>query len=171
MQSMNQSLAALVLHQAVTRETALEVSAYPGDLDLMLRKLTYAEENGEEGPDMTEPLSDFSKILELQEIRKAYDELEETSRQQLREREEEIQRLRDELASHDGAATEHEPAVEQLRNENERLNGQISVIRQEYEAKIERLNARIKDLSGGSSPPSIPAARAPEESRRGFFRR
>ena len=53
-----------------------------------------------------------------------------------------------------------------LRSENERLSQQIQVIRQEYEAKIERLNARLRDQSG-----STPSPTATPEERRGFFRR
>ena len=38
---------------------------------------------------------------------------------------------------------------------------------QEYEAKIDRLNSRIRDLSGTAGP----VAPEPETSRKGFFRR
>ena len=88
MQSMNQSLAALVLRGAVTRDTAVAISTRPGDLDLMLRKFLYASdaaasERSTESP-WPSPLSDFSKILELQEIKKLYDELQERHRQDIR---------------------------------------------------------------------------------------
>ncbi len=168
MQSTNQSLASLVLHEAVRKETALEVSPNPGDLDLLLRKLTYSAEHGEEGTDMAETLSDFSKILELQEIKKAYDELQDSVRQQFQERDEEIERLREELAGARGQAPEAAGEADRLRAENERLAGQIQVIRQEYDAKIERLNARIKDLSGGGAPV---VATSSDDGKRGFFRR
>jgi twitching motility protein PilT len=174
MQSMNQSLAALVLHQAVSRDTALEVSTNPGDLDLMLRKMTYAQEYGEEGNDMSEPLCDFSKILELQEIKKAYDELEERTRRELVERDEEIERLRQQVdaigTTHDNGAT-GSAETERLQSENERLSGQIQLIRNEYESKIERLNGRIKELSGGTPAATTAASKAVDEPRRGFFRR
>ena len=169
MQSTNQSLASLVLHEVVRKETALEVSPNPGDLDLLLRKLTYAADNGEEGTDMAETLSDFSKILELQEIKKAYDELQDSVRQQFQERDEEIQRLRGELSKVEGNVPEATGETARLRSENDRLAGQINVIRQEYDAKIERLNARIKDLSvGGGAPLGTVAA---DDAKRGFFRR
>jgi len=171
MQTMNQSLAALVLHQAVRRETALEASTNPGDLDLLLRKMTFAAEHGEEGTDMAETLSDFSKILELQEIRKAYDELQDSVRQQLAERDDEIRRLREELSRLDTTDTGESAETASLRSENERLAGQIQVVRQEYEAKIERLNARIKDLSGGAPTPVTGTRPVADDGRRGFFRR
>jgi len=169
MQSMNQSLASLVLRGAVARDTALAISLKPGDLDLMLRKFLYAAENRspEEGHDMAEPLCDFSKILELQEIKRLYDELQDKHRDAMSERDEEIARLRAELsqASPDAAGAESE----HLRSENERLGKQIQLLRSEYEAKIERMNARMRELSGGGT--QAPAAAGPEAERKGFFRR
>ena len=169
MQSMNQSLAALVLQQAVSRETALAVSTRPGDLDLLLRKHLYAAEHaGEfEGEPMTESLSDYSKIAELQEIKKLYDELQDRHRLDLEERDQEIQRLRTELQA---GAIGHEAVggqIDQMRSENERLAKQVQLIRQEAEARIERLNARVRELTGTAAP----AAHAAEGDKKGFFRR
>jgi len=167
MQSMNQSLASLVLRGAVARDTALAISIRPGDLDLMLRKFLYASDaaGAEHGETMAEPLSDFSKILELQEIKKLYDELSERNRQDIAERDDEIRRLREEVAARDpraaGAESDH------LRAENERLAKQVQMVRQEYEAKIERLNARVRELSGGAAAAPV----AQPEAGKGFFRR
>ena len=116
---------------------------------------------------MAECLSDFSKILELQEIKKLYDELQERQGEGVREREEEIARLRAELASRDASAFTAE--VEQLRVENERLGKQLQLLRQEYEAKVERLNARVRELSGSAVPQAAP--QTAEGDRKGFFRR
>jgi twitching motility protein PilT len=169
MQSMNQSLAALVLHGVISRETALEVSSRSGDLDLMLRKFLYAASGRDEmnGEAMAESLNDFSKIVELQEIKKLYDEVQERHRAEMVERDEEIARLRHdlELASAPGGAVA-DSELEQLRAENERLGRQTQLLRQEYEAKVERLNARIRELAGGGSP-----AATPDADRKGFFRR
>src|SRR4029453_6053794 len=101
MQSMNQSLAALVLRGAGARDTALAIAIRPGDLDLILRKCLYAADaaGAEHGDPMAEPLSDFSKILELQEIKKLYDELSERNRQDISDRDDEIRRLREALAA------------------------------------------------------------------------
>jgi len=170
MQSMNQSLAALVLNGQVSLETALGVSSNSGDLDLILRKFLYSAQgqSPSEVDAMAEPLSDFSKILELQEIKKAYEEQQERHSQDLAEKDEEIARLREAAAQ---ATAESAPAAqdnEQLRQVQERLNQQVQRIRQEYEAKIERLNSRIRDLSNSASRP---AAAAAEPERRGFFKR
>jgi twitching motility protein PilT len=172
MQSMNQSLAALVLHGKINREASLTASANPADLDLVLRKLLYASEQGQKEDDpMAESFSDFSKITELQEIKKHYDDLQERHRTEIADREAEIDRLRAELDSRAGMPDGADGGeASQLRAENERLAKQVQLVRQEYEAKIERLNARIRDLSDGSGETSHPQA-AGENERRGFFRR
>ena len=169
MQSMNQSLASLVLRGAVERETALQISIKPGDLDLMLRKFLYAAENRSpgEGDDMAEPLSDFSKILELQEIKRLYDELQEKHRQEIGDRDDEIARLRSEVSQSSPVAVHAES--DHLKAENERLGKQVQLLRQEYEAKIERMNARMRELSSGV-PAGAPSG-APEGDKKGFFRR
>jgi twitching motility protein PilT len=171
MQSMNQSLAALVLRGVVARETALAASIRPGDLDLMLRKFLYAAENGGDEPGdaaMAEPLSDFSKILELQEIKKLYDEMQERVGSELAEKDDEIRRLREEIATRDAGGAAAGGEMEAMRGENERLAKQIQLLRQDYEAKIERLNARVKELSGAAAGT---ATAAPRDAGSGFFRR
>ncbi len=171
MQSMNQSLAALVIHGAITKEAAQAASSRPGDLDLLLRKMLYAAEHGvePEGETMAEPLGDFSKIVELQEIRKLYDEMQERTGREFREKDEEIARLREELRARSDTNAGNGALVEQLRAEIDRLNRQIQLIRQEYEARLERVNARVKELTAGGTV----AAGAPVEPDRkgGFFRR
>ena len=169
MQSMNQSLAALVLRGVVTRETALDASTRPGDLDLMLRKFLYAAEHGgaEPGDAMAEPLSDFSKITELQEVKKLYDELQERVAGDLSERDTEIRRLREELRGREAGSASVDEQIASFKIENERLAKQINLLRQEYEARIERLNARVKELAGGSQP--APAGSG--DPKNGFFRR
>jgi twitching motility protein PilT len=171
MQTMNQSLVALVLNGAITREAAMSASVNPGDLDLLLRKSLFADEHGEsvpEGADMAEPLSDFSRIVELQEIKKLYDELTDRHQLDLSDKDSEIERLRAELAGRDAVAAAGDGALDQLRAENDRLAKQMQLVRQEYDAKIERLNARIRELSAGA--PAVAAAQ-PEAERKGFFRR
>jgi len=171
MQSMNQSLAALVVNRKVALETALAVSNNPGDLDLILRKLLYAsqDQNSTEGEQMAEPLSDFSKILELQEIKRLYEELQEHQSEALQERDEEIGQLKEMLAEAQ-ATPESEGNGESvgLREENERLSKQLQHLQKEYESKLERLNSRIRELSGAATARS-PAPADPE--RKGFFRR
>ena len=170
MQSMNQSLAALVLHKAIKMEDALAASTNPGDLDLILRKFLFAAENpgcGMEGEEMAQPLSDFSKIVELQEIKKHYDDLQERHSTEIAERDHEIGRLSREVSGY-REREEGNAAVEGLNTENERLNRQMQLLREDYEAKIERLNTRIRELSGGSSRATVAAE---PDRKGGFFRR
>ncbi len=169
MQSMNQSLAALVLNRAITHDTAAAASTDPGDLDLMLRKFIYADklERAEEDSDMAEPLSDFSKILELQEIKRLYDEQQERHAGELAERDREIAHLRADLAQLEGRDSEGNGETDRLNEENERLNRQLQLLRSDYEAKIDRLNARIKELSGNT----VRNGAQPAVERKGFFRR
>ena len=115
---------------------------------------------------MAESVSDFSKILELQEIQRLYEESSERHGAELSARDEEIAQLREELqrlASRTGMDGDE---VQTLRQENERLHKQVKLVRQEYDVKIERLNARVRELSaGGPTQGQEPAE------RRGFFRR
>jgi hypothetical protein len=92
MQTMNQSLIALVLNGVIKKETALAASTNPGELDIEIRKFLYAAEHGIKSADeedaaqfmgtsgeskgedaMALPLSDYSKIVELRN-QKLYDE-------------------------------------------------------------------------------------------------
>jgi hypothetical protein len=152
----------------VKRETALAISMRPGDLDLMLRKFLYASDAAaaaEHGEPMADPLSDFSKILELQEIKKLYDELQDRHRQDVKDRDEEIARLKSEQLRFE--ARESGAETDTLHAEVARLSKQAQLIRQEYEAKIERLNARLREhpQSAMSAPALGP------EAGKGFFRR
>jgi twitching motility protein PilT len=169
MQSMNQSLAALVLNRAITRETALNASANPSDLDLMLRRFLFSGDPGtlDQECAMAESASDYSNILELQEIKKLHDDAQERHRTEIAERDEEIVRLRDELGRRSAQDVGASQAVEQLRQENERIARQIQHLRDEYEGRIERLNARIKELSGAAA--TVGAAAEPD--KKSFFRR
>ena len=167
MQSMNQSLAALVLYGTVKRETAMSASANPAELDLLFRKMGWDQvgTTNEEDDAMAECTSDFSKILELQEVKTLYDELQERHTSEVNEREMEIVRLRAQIASQEPTA-EEEAEVARLRTENQRLGEQIQATRGEYEAKLERMNTRIRDLTTKA------AKEEPQQpERRGLFRR
>ncbi len=114
---------------------------------------------------MAECTSDFSKILELQEVKTLYDELQERHTSDINEREMEIVRLRAQIASQEPTA-EEEAEVARLRAENQRLGEQIQATRDEYESKLERMNTRIRDLT------SKAAKEEPQQpERRGLFRR
>ena len=179
MQSMNQSLAALVIHGEITRETAMQTSTNPGDLELLLRKIVgVALESvggSAQGEDMADPHSDFSKILELTEVKKHYDDLQQRFREEIHGRDRQIADLRNQLNELAGGAQESAAGgggggaeVDRLRGENQRLADQLTKLKSEAEAKIDRLNKRLREVTAQAS--AEPAA-ADGGGRRGFFRR
>ncbi len=147
MQSMNQSLIALLANSVISYEQAVEASADPEDLSLKLRKIfPQIEEKFREG-DMAPSPADFSQITELLEIKRLYEEAEERSKVKLAEKDEQIQSLETEIADVRRILEEREEGegsvkseVEQLRAENERLKAEAT-------KKINTLNERIRDLN------------------------
>jgi chromosome segregation ATPase len=165
MQSMNQSLTALMLNRTITRETALSSSTNPVELDLQMRKIFGSIDGDarEEDPLMAEVTNDFSKIVELQEIRKLYEELQTRYKEDVISRDEELNALRGETARLRDRTDEKEQ-ISELEMKNERLARQINTCREEYEAKIERLNLRLRELSQQQAATTEPG-------KRSFFRR
>ena len=163
MQTMNQSLIALVLNGVISRKTALAVSRSPDDLDLQLRKYFFLKDSADAagGVTMADSLSDYSKILELQEIRKLYDEQEEKHKLELSSKEERIAKLQDELQQKDATLAEFDSEIRKLRDERERLKEQITLVKIDLDAKIEKLQNRIKELSQQSEK---------EPGKKGFFK-
>src|ERR1041385_9165895 len=95
MQSMNQSLIALLAHQKITYQDAMALSSDADDLSLKLRKLfPQIEERVREGGDMAPSHSDFSQITELMNIKRLYEEQEIQWRQRIADKDEEMDNLR-----------------------------------------------------------------------------
>ena len=113
---------------------------------------------------MAESMSDFSKIHELQEIKRLYDELQDTHRREVEARDHTIAELNEQLTGA-AATSEQQDRTAQLQLENQRLAAELEKCRNEYETKIERLNSRVRDLSARAAQP------APEPEKKGFFRR
>jgi twitching motility protein PilT len=167
MQTMNQSLIALILNGAITKQTALQVSTNPSDLDLELRRLIFHKERKGEGDaelsvndlvgmeaeqlpggDMAQPLSDFSKILELQEIKKIYEESRTKHIADLAEKDEAIQHLQDDLQLKGEELGNMKLQLQTVTAEREKLKQHYNFTKTELEAKIQRLQERIQQLSG-----------------------
>ncbi|GAB4224389.1 MAG: hypothetical protein Kow0062_26110 [Acidobacteriota bacterium] len=166
MQSMNQSLAALVINNVITREAALEASLNPGDLDLMLRKFYYAASGRTDAPGEESDMpsdADYSRISKLLEIERLYSELQESFEHEIAEREAKIRQLEQAVRSQSENESGRDARFQQLLEEKERLARTLETQRAEYEGKIERLQARIRELTTESSPSST--------GRSGFFRR
>jgi twitching motility protein PilT len=186
MQTMNQSLIALVLNRVITKETAIKISTNPTELDMELRKFLYAAEKPAEeisvsdflemGEDdqkkrvepMAEPLSDYSKIVELQEIKKLYEEIREKHGIQLADKDENIQRLQDDLRVKDEEINDLKNEIQNGASEREKLKQQLQFTKNDLESKIVRLQERIQQLS---APAAVPSAGMSEKSKPGFFKK
>ena len=148
MQSMNQSLIALLVHQKITYQDAMALSSDPDDLSLKLRKLfPQIEERVRQGGDMAPSYSDFSQITELMDIKRLYEEQEVQWRQRLADKDEEIEGmrhdvdyLRAQIAQTAGGDKQKDEEIARLRGESERL-------RADAQAKITQLQERIKELN------------------------
>jgi twitching motility protein PilT len=157
MQSMNQSLIALLAHQKITYQDAMALASDPDDLSLKLRKLfPQIEERVRQGGDMAPSFSDFSQITELMDIKRLYEEQEVQWRQRLADKDEQLESLRHDLdflrqqvSQQQGGAGAKEEEIARMRGENERL-------RADAQAKINQLQERIKELNqrlmGGAAP-------------------
>jgi twitching motility protein PilT len=185
MQSMNQSLTALVLNGVVSKETALAASTNPSELDMELRKFLYGSEHtkkentemsiadfmddmgggAQKGDPMADSFADFSKIVELQEIKKLYEEQRDKHTREIAEKEEVIQTL-----EHDSRAKQEEivtmkTQMAALQQDREKLKQQLAFTRNELEQKITRLQERIQQLT---APPGAAVA---ADKTKGFFKK
>ena len=148
MQSMNQSLIALLVHQKITYQDAMALSSDPDDLSLKLRKLfPQIEERVRQGGDMAPSYSDFSQITELMDIKRLYEEQEVQWRQRIADKDEELEGLRHDIdylrtqvAQTTGGDRQKDEEIVRLRGENERF-------RADAQAKITQLQERIKELN------------------------
>ena len=185
MQSMNQSLLALVLNGVVSKDTALAASTNPSELDMEIRKFLYGAEKAKgesseisasdflelgvesgKGDDMAESFSDFSKIVELQEIKKLYDELRERQTRELAERDDVIQQMSAEAQIRSEELNNMKVSVASLTQEREKLKQQVLFVKNDLEQKIQRLQERIQQLTAPAA-----AAASADKSGKGFFKK
>ena len=168
MQSMNQSLLALLANGAITYEHAMERSLEPDDLSLMLRKLFPSiEEEQREGKVAPSP-ADFAHIQELIEVKRLYDEQEERWRVRLQEKDDVIAQLEARMADLRQEMSQGTTATAELRAQVEGLTAEKDRLAQESNARVEKLNERIRELnqqlSGGGKASG-------EKAGSGFFKR
>ncbi|MCZ7651304.1 MAG: hypothetical protein M5U13_09145 [Thermoanaerobaculia bacterium] len=145
MQSMNQSLLALLVWGTITYQEAMRQSLDPEDLSLKLRKMFPKIE--ERGGEMSPSTADFSEILALQQYRKLYEEQEEKTKIRVAEKEERIADLETAVASRDQQLRELERRVQEALHEVEKMRGDYNRLRQEAQEKIDKLMERIKELN------------------------
>ncbi len=145
MQSMNQSLLALLVHSAITYRQAMELSTDPEDLSLKLRKMFPDIE--EKGGEMSPSTADFSEILMLQQYRKLYEEQEEKIKLRIAEKDERIAELQTLIDTRDQSGQALEQRIQEGQAEIERMKGDYNRLRQEAQEKIDKLMERIKELN------------------------
>ncbi len=143
MQSMNQSLLALLVHGTITYQEAMEQSPDPEDLSLKLRKMFPSIE--EKGGEVS--TSDFAEIQELIEFRKLYEEQEEKVKLRIAEKDDEMNHMRSLIDDRDRQIREHEERIEEAKRENERMKAENNRLHQEAKQKIEKLMDRIRELN------------------------
>ena len=148
MQSMNQSLVALLVHQRITYEDAMALASDPDDLSLKIRKLfPQIEERVRQGGDMAPSYSDFSQITELMDIKRLYEEQEVQWRQRLLDKDEEIETLRHDLEYTRSQLSQTQGGDKQRDEEIVRLRTEAERLRADAQAKITQLQERIKELN------------------------
>jgi twitching motility protein PilT len=172
MQSINQSLIALLANGAIDIGKAMALATDPEDLSLKLRKLFPSIEEKFRGGIMAPTANDFSAITELMDVKRLYEEQEEKWKLRLQEKEDALANLESDLRERDrvlenraGQVADVEGEVQRMRQENERL-------RQEMAAKVAQLNERIKELNQRLMGTTPTVGNAPATSpQSGFFKR
>ncbi|HUP49814.1 MAG TPA: PilT/PilU family type 4a pilus ATPase [Thermoanaerobaculia bacterium] len=148
MQTMNQSLIALLVHQKITYQDAMELASDPDDLSLKLRKLfPQIEERVRQGGDMAPSYSDFSQITELMDIKRLYEEQEANWRQRLADKDEEMETLRHDLEFLRQQSSQQQSGASGKDEEVARLKGEMERLRADAQAKMLQLQERIKELN------------------------
>jgi len=146
MQTMNQSLIALLVNGKINYRRAMELSTDPEDLSLKLRKLFPQIEEDDRGGLMASD-NDFSAITQLMDVKRLYEEQEEKWKLRLTEKEEEIARYGDELSTQRRAVEGRTQTISDLEEEIQRLKNENDRVAREYQTKIMQLNERIKELN------------------------
>jgi len=145
MQSMNQSLLALLVNGTVSYREAMRQSPDPPDLSLKLREMFPRIE--EQGGEMGVSPADYSTILELQQFRKLYEEQEERVKIRLAERDDQIKKLRETTSQRNSEVQELRAEMSAMEVELEKARSEYQRMRQEGQTKIDKLSERIKELN------------------------
>jgi twitching motility protein PilT len=145
MQSMNQSLLSLLVHGTISYQEAMYQSRDPEDLSLKLRKMFPNIE--EHGGDMSPSTADFSEILELQQFRRLYEEQEDKNRIRVKEKDDEIAELERVVQERDQEIQRVRDQVGEAAGQHDKLKAEYQRLRVEAQEKIDKLAARIKQLN------------------------
>ena len=161
MQSMNQSLIALLCHGVISYDEAEEQSPDPEDLSLKMRKMfpnLMGQSLGQGEEDVSS--NDFSEIQELQQFKRLYEEQEEKIKLRIGEKDEEIERMQSTLSERDQMIREQDERMNEMREEAEKMRADYGRLRDEAQQKIDKLMDRIKELN----------QRLVQDEKKGIFR-
>ena len=148
MQSMNQSLIALLVHQKISYKDAMLLASDPDDLSLKVRKLfPQIEDRVRQGGDMAPTYSDFSQITELMDIKRLYEEQEVQWRQRMTDKEEEVENVKRDLENARQQTNDQQGGSQEKDEEIARVKGEMERLRADAQAKIGQLQERIKELN------------------------
>ena len=147
MQTMNQSLIALIVHGEITREIAMGVSPNPEELDLQLRKIFYSGGEGG-GTDMSS--ADFSKIEELMESKRLYTELQDKFDFEVKTRENRVRELENEMRDMDSRLQQAFKQLDRLLKEKEQLTQEKERTRELYEKKMSQMRKQFQERLAAS---------------------
>ncbi len=143
MQTMNQSLTALVVNGQVSREVAMGASSNPDDLDLGLRKIFFGTAPAEDN--MAECFSDFSKIEELLESKRLYGELQDRFNFEVQTRDAKINELGDEMREQDARLQNAFGQLDRLLKEKEQVIAERDKMREQYEKKVYQMRMQFEE--------------------------
>jgi twitching motility protein PilT len=146
MQTMNQSLIALLVNGKITYKRAMELSTDPEDLSLKVRKLFPQIEEAQRGGMMASD-NDFSAIVQLMDVKHLYEEQEEKWRLRLSEKDAEIARYAEQLNEAQLQEGRGGEAVSALEAEIARLKSENERLQRDSQSKIAQLNERIRELN------------------------
>ena len=147
MQTMNQSLIALLAHDTISYQQAIDASLDPDDLSLTLRKMFPTIEDRFREGHMAPSPADFSQITELLETKKLYEEAEERHRAKMAEKDDQIQALEAEIADLRSNLMDNSDAHDEWRRKVETAQAEVNRVREESQQKINVLNERIRELN------------------------
>ncbi|HJW15014.1 MAG TPA: PilT/PilU family type 4a pilus ATPase [Thermoanaerobaculia bacterium] len=165
MQSMNQSLIALLVNGKINFRRAMELSTDPEDLSLKLRKLFPQIEEAQRGGPMASD-NDFSAIVQLMDVKHLYEEQEEKWRLRLAEKDAEIARYTEQLNQALLQGEGRTENVAELSDEVSRLKSENERLQRDYQSKITQLNERIRELNQ-----RVLSAEQPKVAQGGFFKK
>jgi len=143
MQTMNQSLTALMIHGEITREVAMAASPNPEELDLSLRKIYYSSDQVE-GVAM-ESHSDYSIIEDLLESKRLYTEIQDKFRFEIDSRESRIKEVQNEKLEVETKLQQAFKQLDRLLKEKEAMNAEKDKLRDLYEKKLAQMRSQFQE--------------------------